>query len=166
MQTRYAGGSVAYDFEKFENKRARVKKPTLVVAKPNEKTRARTRTFLAVKVAAVLAILVAVVVTMLYSRAVLTELNQKIDRQKTLLDEAISEQTRLTVALEAKVSLRNVEEYATQKLGMTTMDKSQIIYVDLGEGEKIELTDESPKMTLLDRIKMAIRNVKDDAAQD
>ncbi len=98
----------------------------------------------AFKTAAALALVAAFVVTMLYSRAVLTELNQQIAAQTNALADAQSENTRLSAQLDAKVSLRNVEEYATQALGMVSIDKSQITYVDLSEGDKIELTMDSP----------------------
>ena len=114
----------------------------------------------AFKTAAALALVAAFVVTMLYSRAVLTELNQQIAAQTNALADAQSENTRLSAQLDAKVSLRNVEEYATQALGMVSIDKSQITYVDLSEGDKIELTMDSPRLSLIDRIRVAISNAK------
>ncbi len=161
MQTRIAG-STAYDLEKFENRqRMRVKKPTLVVAKPSETARKRAQAMSALKLLAVVVLVAAVVITMLYSRAVLTELNQQISEAQARLAEEQSENTRLTAELESKISLRNVEEYATQTLGMSSMDKQQVTYVDLSEGDKIELTNESPKKTLADRIQVAISNVQE-----
>ena len=78
MQTRYAGnGSVAYDLDRFQPKpRMRVKRPTLVVANPGVKARARRRTATVLGIVAAAAVVVGIVVTMLYSRAVLTELSQ------------------------------------------------------------------------------------------
>lgn len=95
---------------------------------------------------------VGIVVTMLYSRAVLTELSQQIASQTAKLEKEQSEFTRLSAELDAKISLRNVEDYATQTLGMLPIDKSQVTYVDLSEGEKIELTSESPKQSLFDKV--------------
>ena len=115
----------------------------------------------AMKVAAVIAIGVAVVVMMLYYRAVLTELTLQISSERTKLNEEISEGTRLAAELESKVSLRNVEEYATQKLGMAPLDKSQITYINLNEGDRVELTSESPRQTIADRIQLAISNVQE-----
>lgn len=113
------------------------------------------------KVAAVIAIGVTVVVMMLYYRAVLTELTLQISSERTKLNEEISEGTRLAAELESKVSLRNVEEYATQKLGMAPLDKSQITYINLNEGDRVELTSESPRQTIADRIQLAISNVQE-----
>ena len=112
------------------------------------------------------AVVVGIVVTMLYSRAVLTELSQQIAHQTSLLEKEQSEYTRLTAELDAKISLRNVEDYATQTLGMFPVDKSQVTYVDLSEGEKIELTSESPKQSLFDKVELAIINVKERLGED
>ena len=43
---------------------------------------------------------------------------------------------------------------------MVSIDKSQITYVDLSEGDKIELTMDSPRLSLIDRIRVAISNAK------
>lgn len=67
MQTRYAGnGSVAYDLDRFQPKpRMRVKRPTLVVANPGVKARARRRTATVLGIVAAAAVVVGIVVTML-----------------------------------------------------------------------------------------------------
>lgn len=158
--------SVAYDLEKFQPRRLKVKNPPLVVSKPNVKARAKRRAAMVLKVAAVIVLGVGAIVIMLYSRAVLTELNQKIDSQTAMLGDLRSEQTRLSAQLEAKVSLRNVEEYASQTLGMAVMDKNQVTYVTLSDGDQIELTSESPKQTLVDRIKRAAANVREVLPED
>ena len=51
-------------------------------------------------------------------------------------------------------------------VGMATMDKEQVTYVDLSEGDKIELTQSSPKQTIFDRIQLAISNVKEYMGKD
>ncbi len=161
MQTRFVSGSTAYDFEKFETKqRAQVRKPRLTVTRPNHKVKVRAKIAATLKLLATVAVLAGVVISMLYSRALLTELNAKISRQNALLDEYKSESTRLSAELESKISLRNVEDYATQTLGMYAVDKGQVTYVNLCDGDKIELTSESPKQTLLDRIRLSINNVQ------
>lgn len=49
---------------------------------------------------------------------------------------------------------------------MLPIDKSQVTYVDLSEGEKIELTSESPKQSLFDKVELAIINVKERLGED
>ncbi len=102
MQRQHSNGSAAYDLDNFRTRtpRARSKKPTLTVTRPSRSVRARRRLATAMKVAAVIAIGVAVVVMMLYYRAVLTELTLQISSERTKLNEEISEGTRLAAELE------------------------------------------------------------------
>lgn len=167
MRTNYVNmQSTAYDLDKFLPRQRPVRKPTLTVTRPAQAARERARIQLGLKITACLALVITVLVTMLYSRAVLTELSRQIEVETENLNNEISEGTRLNAELESKVSLRNVEEYATQKLGMATMDKEQVTYVDLSEGDKIELTQSSPKQTIFDRIQLAISNVKEYMGKD
>ena len=161
MQTRSMGTSAAYDLSRFAPSRQAVsRRPKLVVTDPGVKARAHARTMYAIKVIAGLLVLASVVVAMLYSRATITELNTEINTQQKLLRDLQSEQVRLSAELESQVSMRNLEEYATQKLGMSQLDKSQVTYVDLNQGDRIELTNTSLKPTLMERLKLAITNVK------
>lgn len=166
QMTDYGGrGSAAYDLDKFRPSVARPKKARLTVARTAPKQmmreRARAKMMAVMRVAAIVAAVLGVVVAMLYNRAVLTELNEKINAANALLNEEITETTRLATEVESKLSLRNVEEYATQKLGMAPMDKSQVVYVNLSEGDKIELTKASPKRTVTDYLFMTIRRVQE-----
>lgn len=154
-------GSVAYDLDHFAVKpKLKVKKPTLVPL-PAQTARRKFQWAAALKITAALAVVIAIVAVMLYNRAMLTELTVKINSANKELAEMQSENTRLQAELESKISLRNVEDYATQTLGLAKMDKYQIEYIDLNEGDKIELTPQSPKLTLIDRIKLAINNAKE-----
>lgn len=166
QMTDYGGrGSAAYDLDKFHPHTTRQKKPKLTVARTAPKQmlreRARARMMAVMRIATVVIAVVGVVVAMLYNRAVLTELNEKINVANALLNEEVTETTRLATEVESKLSLRNVEEYATQKLGMTPMDKSQVVYVNLSEGDKIELTKTSPKRSLSDYLFMSMRRVQE-----
>ncbi len=101
-------------------------------------------------------LVVTVIVATLCSRVVLTELSTQISQKKAELESTSTENIRLEAEVEAKLSARNVEEYATQKLGMSTLDKSQITYIKLNDGDEVELTEASPKAGLLDQLKLAL----------
>lgn len=156
-------GNAAYDLARFASAspRTRNKKPVLVVARPSARARAKAQTRSAMKIAMVMFAIVAMVVVTLCSYAKLTELNRQLANRCNELEEAKSEVTRLSTELEAKMSLRNIEEYATQRLGMASFDKSQITYVELSQGDKVELTEESPNKTWIDEIEEAISNVQE-----
>lgn len=164
MQTRYiSGSSAAYDLDKFSTRplRKRDKKPTLTVRRPSEKARAKHKAFFVMKMITAAILVSGIIATMLYSRAMITELSQQINAANAQLKVAKSESTRLSAELESKVSLRNVEAYATEILGMCAIDKSQVTYIDLSGGDKVELTSDSPKQTIFDRISLAISNVQE-----
>lgn len=162
----YGGkGNAAYDLSKFQYS-GRKTSPDLVVKRPGKNAaviaRAREQRMHRVRVVMVVLSVFAVVSFMLYSMARLTELNQKISAAQNALNRQVTENNRLQADLEAKMSMRNIEEYATQKLGMTPMDKSQVTYVDLSDGEdKIELPEDAPKRTLLDDISLAVTDLKE-----
>ena len=154
--------SSAYDLRRFQKKPQQYnRKPRLSVARPSTIARARARLLTAFKVCAALAVLTLVVVTMLYSRAMLTELNQQVSSAYSKLAEEKSEGIRLQTELESIISLRNVEEYATQRLGMSTMDKSQITFLDMSEGDQFEISDKSPRQTLMDRVRVVLSDLQE-----
>lgn len=153
-------GSAAYDLGMFQTNTARKKSPPLTVKKPGRdsvaRERARARVAMMFRGLLLIAIVVASVVAMLCGYAEMTELNTQISRQKAELATCLTDNDRLKSELEAKLSARNVEEYATQKLGMAALDKSQITYIKLTEGDAVELTEQSSGGGLLDSIKMAL----------
>lgn len=157
-------GSAAYDLRMFQTNTARKRKPTLTVKKQGRdalmRERARARVAMAFRGMLLAAVVVGVVVAMLVSRVQLTELSTQISKTKAQLNETLTENIRLEAEVEAKLSARNVEEYATQKLGMSTLDKSQITYIKLNEGDQVELTEQAPKADLVDQVKMALSKAK------
>lgn len=157
-------GSAAYDLGMFQTNTARKKSPTLSVKKPNRdavvRERARAKVAMMLRGLLLVAVVVAVVVAMLCGYAEMTEVNTQLSAEKGKLTKVLTENDRLRSEVQAKLSARNVEEYATQKLGMTALDKSQITYIKLNEGDAVELTEESPKPGLVDSIKMALSGSK------
>ena len=85
----------------------------------------------------VFAVSLLVIAVMLYNNVILTELNDEIDYYQEQYEVLKSENRRMEVELEGKISLRNIEEKATQDLGMARMESYQVEYVDLSEGDKV-----------------------------
>ena len=81
--------------------------------------------------------------SVMYSRAQLNELSAKVNSATKELETLKSENIRLQTELEDRISLKNVEEYATVELGMEKMDASQVEYVTLTSGNQVEITEES-----------------------
>ena len=152
-------GTGAYDLRAFQTN-THAKSRNLTVRNPSRQAilRARAREKAAMVLRGLLAasLVVTVIVATLCSRVVLTELSTQISKSKAELESISTENIRLEAEVEAKLSARNVEEYATQKLGMSTLDKSQITYIKLNDGDEVELTESSPKAGILGQLKLAL----------
>lgn len=111
-----------------------------IVKVPKAKPRAKTTSPL--KVILFLGLIIAMSFSVMFSRAQLTEITTKVNAATKELESLESEKVRLTTELEDKVSLRNVEEYATMELGLEKLDPSQIEYVTLSDGEEVEVKEE------------------------
>ena len=96
-----------------------------------------------VKVLLFLMVIISLSFSVMYSRAQLNELGVKVNSATKELEILKSENIRFQTELEEKISLKNVEEYATVELGMEKMDASQVEYVTLTSGNQVEITEES-----------------------
>ncbi len=76
---------------------------------------------------------------MLYNNAILTELTEEYNAQSTRYEELKSEGVRLQSELEGKMSLRNVEDYASANMGLSKTEAYQIEYVQLNKGDRVVL---------------------------
>ncbi len=100
------------------------------------KNRRKEKTVAPVKVILSAAMIVAVCVTMIYSQVVLTELTSEVSYYENKITELDTEYVRLQSELEASTSIKNLEEAAETKLGLSKIDSSQVEYVNLtGEDE-------------------------------
>ncbi|MDD6236331.1 MAG: cell division protein FtsL [Clostridiales bacterium] len=94
-----------------------------------------------VKVLLFLMVIIGLSFSVMYSRAQLNELGAKVNSAAKELETLKSENIRLQTELEDRISLKNVEEYATVELGMEKMDASQVEYVTLSGGNQVEITE-------------------------
>lgn len=86
-------------------------------------------------------------------KAVLTETVSEISQATQDLEVLQSENIRLNMELEAMVSLKNIEEVATEQLGLSKLEKYQVTYVTLDEGERVVTTQGEQSFRLFDQIK-------------
>ncbi len=86
-----------------------------------------------------LAAVVMILSLIIYNNMVLTSWGDRLNAYTSEYEALKSENSRMQVELEGKMSLRKVEEYASGTLGMTRIGSYQVEYVNLGGGDKIEL---------------------------
>ncbi len=88
------------------------------------------------KYAAVTAVVVVVVGIVLSNKVRINELNSAIAAQEVKLSEADQKYSQLGMEARAKVNIRDVEEYATNELGMQLPEEYQVETVELAQGDK------------------------------
>jgi len=161
--------SAQYDFSRFEpakqssanpkqksnpSRKAQSQTQTLrvVITPARQRRMAENRAF---AVHAVLSIifLVGLAALMLYSRAILAAVNEDIGTQTELLSSLNGEYTRLQTELDAKISLRNIEEYASTNLGMSKVEQDQVQYVNVEQGESVTLYHSTGENSFVERLR-------------
>ena len=90
---------------------------------------------------ACIAVLAVVSVYILFCQMQLTELNTEVSKANTKLDELTAENVSLTTKQVNSLDMNQVEEYATDKLGMVKLDNSQIEYVTLTNPDTVTVAE-------------------------
>lgn len=99
----------------------------------------------AMKVMVVSMLLFGLLGTVIYGETQKNQITREISKAQTQLNAAKSDNTRLSMALNSIVSLDNIEQYATEKLGMVKIPNQQISYINLEE-ENIAKKAEKEKL--------------------
>lgn len=79
-------------------------------------------------------------------RVQINQLYRQISQQTELLEIAQSENVRMRSDLEGQMTLKNIEEYAEDVLGLQKLDNSQIKYVETQTDDIIEIPDEDKSL--------------------
>ena len=82
--------------------------------------------------------MLALVCSVLYSQAQLSELTMDIQTYQTQLAEAKSDYNYLSGQLSSKTNMKNVEEVATGQLGLVKLDPTQVTYFTLENESKVD----------------------------
>ena len=140
-------GSEAYDLSLFEERPAR----TLEVVKPTPKAekeqhrRHRRQSVLNTGVTLlVITAVCAVVAMMIFNRVKITEVNDQILQKQEELGILQSEGIRLSGELAAETAADKVEAYAAEN-GMQKIESSQMRYITVEEGDRLELAEDGEK---------------------
>lgn len=96
----------------------------------------------AIKIFFVALLVLAMIFTVLYGNVETNRMYRQISDKNTLLENAQSENVRLKSELESRMTLKNIEEYATKVLGLQKLDSSQIKYVRTQTDDIVEIPEE------------------------
>lgn len=158
-----AAKKLEYDLSIYEPRPEKpVRKKTteheLVVIKKKEN---RKKALIAsrLRAAGLLVLLVAMFGAVLYSNAILTEMNDRFNVLSEKADFYASENKKLSAEIESKMSYRSVEDIAVASLGLSKIEPYQVEYVDMGVGDKIVLTGFSPTAEEAGAVKQTFINI-------
>ncbi len=120
------------------------KKPQLTLVKQTVRTAAQVRrqtaedTKKAIKIMVIATAILMFMAMAIYSRVQLDEINREINSIENKMELAQSDTIKLNNELNSIVSINNVENYATNVLGMVKVQDYQVVYVDLSQNDYVE----------------------------
>lgn len=159
----YSDRNLAYDIRLFEEEvvvpSSKGKQAQKVEEKPEKKNTAgtlkrmrhkiikrRKSNFFKISGAVAFALAVVLVVSLIiHGQVQLTELNQQIANANKSLEEKQSLYTQLEMKVDASVSTAVVEDFAKKQLGMSKVANSQKEFVNLSQGDKVEIVKSEDK---------------------
>ena len=116
-----------------------VKKTKLTAQQMRQQTAAETRK--TIKVMSVAMAILMFMALAIYSRVKLDEINREISSVEKKIELAQSDAVKLNNELNAIVSINNVEEYATNELGMTKIQDYQVYYIDMSSQDYVAVAN-------------------------
>lgn len=97
-----------------------------------------------------------VAITLIKSNATVSELNNKISVAQSELKEQENAYSQYQMQVESIYSLRVIEDYAVNVLGMVKAENNQKNYVSLSDGDKAEIIQSSQNKNIIQKIADAI----------
>ncbi len=125
----------AYDFDRFATDEFSTLR---VMANRTVMQEKRRHTLKIVERVVTCALILALMVSVLYSQTRLTVMSDEITQLQGQLVEEKSVYDQLSYQLESDATLTKIEEYVSGQLGMVKVDKSQVTYITLAEENKVE----------------------------
>ncbi|MBQ5318002.1 MAG: hypothetical protein J6K17_02770 [Oscillospiraceae bacterium] len=132
--------NLAYDLEKYEDA-APEKAPKIRVSRQKSENAGSAPKLIIMTVAA--GTLLGAVI---YGKVENTAIHSEIAAQSQYVEMLASENVRMQSELEEKTALKSVENYAEQILGMQKLDKSQIEYVSISNGNIVDIPENNENL--------------------
>jgi cell division protein FtsL len=137
--------NLAYDLSLFEAREDREEIEEAAQAPQEEKNaeKAKVSPAAVVRWSAAALFIVLALTAMMICNVQLTQLNDELSTSQNKLSAVQSEQVTLSMQLESRTSLSNVENYATNQLGLKKSNQSQIHYIHLADKDRVDITPKS-----------------------
>lgn len=101
-------------------------------------------------------IIFTVAATLVKSEAMISELNSQITSAENELQEQENAYSQYQMQVESIYSLRVIEDYAKNELGMVKIENNRKEFISLSEGDKAEIIQSSEDKNILQKIADAI----------
>ena len=132
--------NLAYDLSRYEYQSPKEKQdiaPIINAKRVVQKSASAPKTIATIFTAGLL------MCCILYGKVENTRLQNEITQQSKQVNLLYSENVRMQSEIEGKTSLKNVEDYAENVLGLKKLDKNQIEYVQLQTDNVVEIPKEN-----------------------
>lgn len=136
---------VAYDLNRFAVNTEKQRKVRVI--KNEDKKALRRVKMKGVKMVFLVAVMLSLICSLLYSQTIETELNREIAMVQKDIVEAKSEHAYLANEIEIKANMKNIEKRAME-LGLTKINPSQITYINIEKENKIVLPQSDAKKAI------------------
>ena len=113
----------------------------------------------AIKIAVLAIVAMVLLFCVIYGKVQISDMYSQINNQKAYLSSEQSENARLKTELESYTSLKNIEEYAENVLGLEKLDKSQILYVDIQNADVVIIPENDDNIFV--KIKNHFNSIKE-----
>lgn len=130
--------NLAYDFSRYEQREERVRQAPKIKGKAAASASAASDAFKAFQMIVVISV---AAFMMISAKADIAQIHQEITELKADVQILENENSSMQASLETKSSMKAVEDYAENILGMQKLDKSQIEYVSLENGNVAEIPE-------------------------
>ena len=87
----------------------------------------------------------------IYAKVEVNEVYNDIALEKKNIELLKSENVRLQSEVEAKMSMKNIEDYAENVLGLERLEKSQTVYMEVQSDSVIEVVEEETSLFVIIR---------------
>ncbi len=139
---KYFNDNLAHDYDRFMPKTSRdTHDDKIVKMQPKAKKTTNKKPKAVLKTGAfpiiMTVVIVAAIICNLFLRAEISRISNELGAAETLTEQLMSEQTRLSVELEKKTAVGNLEKQAIG-LGMQKQEKSQMNYIFTYDNEVVE----------------------------
>lgn len=103
------------------------------------------------------AVILATVISVVYSQVQLTELTEEINTTTSQLSEAKSQEIQLNMQVSKKMNGSQVENYAVNELGMSKIAGTQVSYVNVAQKDQGTVVQDTDGGSLWEQIAVTVR---------